>query len=364
MSEELNVTPEELAAEAAEVTVPAEACVSVEADADVEAASAETAAEADAEAIAEADAEAEADVPTEPAESMEDYAEELEASFKKIHEGDILKGTVIGVSETDITLDLKYYTEGIIRLEDFTSDPNFNLKEDVHIGDEISATVIRTDDGQGHILLSSKEANDVLAWSKLKEYLENGTNLKVKIGGIVKSGVIAYLEGIRGFIPASKLSLNYVENLEEWLGKELEVRVITAEEEGKRLVLSAREILREKAEEARKAKVSNVEVGLVTEGIVETIKPYGAFINLGNGLSGLVHVSQISDKRIKSPDVVLSVGDKVKVKITAVKDGKLSLSMKALNDVAAEEVQEEVFEMPETEAATTSLASLFANIKL
>lgn len=333
MSEEFKSTPEEPVAEAAKET-------------------------AAATAVPE-----EAAAP-EPAESMDDYKKELEASFKKVHEGDIMTGTVIGVSETEITLDLKYYTEGIIRLEDFTNDPNFNLKEDVQIGDEISATVIRTDDGQGHILLSAKEANDVLAWDKLKAYLENQTNLKVKVGGIVKSGVVAYLEGIRGFIPASKLSLNYVEDLDDWLGKELEVRVITADAENKRLVLSAREILREKEEEARKSRISNVEVGLVTEGTVETIKPYGAFVNIGNGLSGLVHVSQISDKRIKSPDVVLSVGDKVKVKVTAIKDGKLSLSMKALNDVTAEEVHEEVFEMPETEAATTSLASLFKNIKL
>ena len=129
-----------------------------------------------------------------------------------------------------------------------------------------------------------------------------------------------------------------MEDLDDWLGKELEVRVITADAENKRLVLSAREILREKEEEARKSRISNVEVGLVTEGTVETIKPYGAFVNIGNGLSGLVHVSQISDKRIKSPDVVLTVGDKVKVKVTAIKDGKLSLSMKALNDVTAEEV--------------------------
>ena len=333
MSEELKSTPEEPVTEAAKET-------------------------AAATAVPE-----EAAAP-EPAESMDDYKKELEASFKKVHEGDIMTGTVIGVSETEITLDLKYYTEGIIRLEDFTNDPNFNLKEDVQIGDEISATVIRTDDGQGHILLSAKEANDVLAWDKLKAYLENQTNLKVKVGGIVKSGVVAYLEGLRGFIPASKLSLNYVEDLDDWLGKELEVRVITADAENKRLVLSAREILREKEEEARKSRISNVEVGLVTEGTVETIKPYGAFVNIGNGLSGLVHVSQISDKRIKSPDVVLTVGDKVKVKVTAIKDGKLSLSMKALNDVTAEEVHEEVFEMPKTEAATTSLASLFKNIKL
>ena len=299
-------------------------------------------------------------------ETMEDYKEELEASFKQIHEGDILTGTVIGVSESAITLDLKYYTDGIIRLEDFTNDPNFNLAEDIHVGDEISATVIRRDDGEGHILLSAKEANEVLAWDKLRKYKEEGTNLKVKIAGIVKSGVVAYLEGIRGFIPASKLDLNYVEEdaLNDWLGKEIEVRVITADEDDDHLVLSAREILREKAAEERKAKISNVEIGLVTEGTVESIQPYGAFIDLGNGLSGLVHVSQICEKRIKTPAAVLKVGDKVKVKVINVKDGKLSLSMKALNDVAAEEIQEETIELPESEAVTTSLCSLFANIKL
>lgn len=299
-------------------------------------------------------------------ETMEDYKEELEASFKQIHEGDILTGTVIGVSESAITLDLKYYTDGIIRLEDFTNDPNFNLAEDIHVGDEISATVIRRDDGEGHILLSAKEANEVLAWDKLRKYKEEGTNLKVKIAGIVKSGAVAYLEGIRGFIPASKLDLNYVEEdaLNDWLGKEIEVRVITADEEDDHLVLSAREILREKAAEERKAKISNVEIGLVTEGTVESIQPYGAFIDLGNGLSGLVHVSQVCEKRIKTPAAVLKVGDKVKVKVINVKDGKLSLSMKALNDVAAEEIQEETIELPESEEVTTSLGSLFANIKL
>lgn len=300
----------------------------------------------------------------ETAESMADYAAELEASFKKVHEGDILKGTVIGVSESEITLDLKYYTEGIIRLEDYSSNPDVNLKETVHIGDEISATVIRTDDGQGHILLSAKEANDTLAWEKLNSCMENQTNLTVKIGGVVKSGVIAYVEGIRGFIPASKLSLSYVENLEDWLGKEIEVRVITADAEKGRLVLSARDILREKAEEEKKARISNVQIGLVTEGTVESLQPYGAFIDLGNGLSGLVHVSQISNKRIKTPAAVLHTGDKVKVKVINIKDGKLSLSMKALEEVAAEEIVEESYDLPQSEGLTTNLGSLFANIKL
>ena len=296
--------------------------------------------------------------------TMDDYATELEASLHKVQEGDVLTGTVIGVSETEVTVDLKSYTDGIIRAEDYSEDPSFSIKNDVHVGDEVTATVLRTDDGQGHILLSRKAAADELAWKKLQEYLDEKTVLDVKVGGVVKGGVIAYVEGIRGFIPASKLSLSYVENLEDWLNKEIQVQVITVEPEKKRLVLSAREILREKAAEERRAKISNVQVGLVTEGKVESIQPYGAFIDLGEGLSGLVHVSQISDKRIKTPDVVLKVGDTVKVKVIAIKDGKLSLSMKALKDVAAEEVREEKVVLPKSEELTTSLGELFKNIKL
>ena len=303
---------------------------------------------------------------TAPAETMEDYAQELEASFKKIYEGDILTGTVIGVSETEITLDFGYYTDGIIRLEDASDDPAFSLKENIQVGQSLSATVIRRDDGAGHILLSMKEAAAVLAWDRLKELLESQENVTVKITGVTRGGAVAYLEGIRGFIPASKLSLDYVEedDLVNFLNQSIEVRVITADEEDKRLVMSARDILREAADAERARKVSNVEIGLVTEGTVETLKPYGAFVNLGSGLSGMIHISQISHQRIKHPGVVLSEGQKVKVKIIDVKDGKISLSMKALEDVAAKEIEEETYQLPRAEAATTSLGSLFAKLKL
>ena len=196
--------------------------------------------------------------------------------------------------------------------------------------------------------------------------MESQENVTVKVTDVTKGGVVVFLEGVRGFIPASKISLEYVEEteLENYLHQTLEVRVINVDEENKRLVLSAREILKEAADAERAKKISNVEVGLVTEGIVETLKPYGAFVNLGNGLSGLLHISQICNNRIKHPGVVLKEGQTVKVKITEIKDGKLSLSMKALEDVAAKEIEEEVFEIPETEEVTTSLASLLAGLNL
>lgn len=293
-------------------------------------------------------------------ESMEDFKDEIDRSFRQIKEGDILTGTVIGVEDTYVLLDIKYYTQGVIKAADLSDDPKFNIRTDVKVGDEIEATVIATDDGNGNILLSKKEATQVLAWDKLKALLESKENVTVTISEAVKSGVVCFLEGIRAFIPASKLSLNYIEEdaLKDFVGKKLEVRVITADEKDKKLVLSAREILKEKADEERAQKVSNVQVGLVTEGTVESLQDYGAFINLGNGLSGLVHISQISNQRIAHPSAVLKVGDKVKVKVTAIKDGKLSLSMKALQDVAATEITEEKIEFESEGEATTSLADL------
>ena len=299
------------------------------------------------------------------AETMKDYEAELEASFKKIEEGDILTGTVISVDEKEVVLDLKYYAEGIIPAEDYSREPGFNIKEEVHVGDEISATVVKKDDGHGNILLSKVEATDVLAWDKLKELKASGEVLDVVVKVAVNGGVVAYVEGVRGFIPASKLALNYVEDTNEYLNKRIQVQVIDVNKEDKKLILSAKEILRQKAEEERKNKISNVEVGLVTEGVVESLQTYGAFVNLGNGLSGLVHISQICEKRIRKPSEVLAVGDKVKVKVTAVKDGKLSLSIKEASDAMAKEIEEETVELPDSgEQATTSLGSLFANIKL
>ncbi len=305
---------------------------------------------------------------TQATESMNDYKDELEASFRELSEGDIITGTVIAVTEEDVTLDLKYYAPGIIKAEEISSDPDFNLMESIQIGDTLEATIIRMDDGEGNLLLSRKEANDVLAWEKLNQYLEEGTNLKVRIKGIVPSGVIAYLEGIRGFIPASHLSLDYVEDCNPWLGKDVEVRVITVDQSQKKLVLSAKVIEREKAEEAHNHKISMLVPGTVVEGTVESLMPYGAFVNIGNGLSGLMHISQICTRRIKKPGEVLKVGQNVKAKILNTNNNKISLSMRVLEeemaDTEADAIDKSVEEFVSHESASTNLGSLLANLKL
>ncbi len=205
--------------------------------------------------------------------------------------------------------------------------------------------------------------DDANPWNVVQRYMENKTTLPVKVEGIVNGGAIAMVEGLRGFIPASRLSLSYIEDLETYLLKDIEVRVIEVNQAENRLVLSAREILREKEKKAMEEKIANVKVGSVVKGKVESLQTYGAFVRLEDGLSGLVHVSQISRKRVKSPKDVLSVGDEVTVKIIGLKDGKISLSMKALEEKEEEEEDIKV-EIPKSENIGTNLGDLFKNIKL
>lgn len=297
-------------------------------------------------------------------ETMKDYERELEASFRKINEGDILTGTVIAVSEEEIILDLKYYTQGIIKVENFSNDPDFAVLEEVHIGDEIEATVIRKDDGQGNIELSRKEANDTLAWDKLKEMMEAETVVTVRIKESVPSGVVAYLEGIRAFIPASQLALDYVEDTESWIGKEIKVKVITVDAEANKLVLSGKAVARAAAETERNHKISMMVPGSILEGTVESLMPYGAFVSLGDGLSGLVHISQICERRIKKPSEVLKEGQKVKVKVLNTNDGKISLSMKALEEEMIDtEPVEELSSYTSNESVGSSLGALLSGLK-
>ncbi|MDO4476331.1 MAG: S1 RNA-binding domain-containing protein [Lachnospiraceae bacterium] len=300
-------------------------------------------------------------------ETMDDYKEELEASFRKISTGDVLTGTVVSVDEEQALIDLNYYTMGRILQADASDDPTWLLKEHLEVGQEVSATVVRRDDGAGYILLSMKAAAQQMAWDRILELKRTKDNIRVKVTEATKAGVVAHLEGVRGFIPASKLALTYVEegDLASYVGKTIEVRVIDAEEEGQRLIMSARDILFEQAREERAERINKMQVGMVLEGTVESLQQYGAFIDLGDGLSGLLHVSQISSRRIKHPKAVLELGQKVTVKVTAVKDGKLSLSMKALEEelTPVEDVEEETFELPQSEEMSTSLGSLLAGLK-
>ncbi len=209
---------------------------------------------------------------------------------------------------------------------------------------------------------AEQEGPDAEKWANLAQMMQDKTVTKVKIKEAVKAGLIAYIDDIQGFIPASQISTKYVEKLEDWSGKYLDVVPITVDLEKKRLVLSGKVVEKEKEEAEKAARMAAVKVGAVVEGVVDSLKDYGAFVNLDNGLTGLLHVSQISKERIKHPGAVLKEGQKITVKVIKAADGKISLSMKALEP--DEEKEEEVFDYKETGAATTGLGALLKGLKL
>ena len=298
-------------------------------------------------------------------ETMKDFEDQIERSFRTINEGDIIKGTVIGISEEEVTLDLNYYTQGIIKLENLSDDPDFSIFADVHEGDIIEATVIRLDDGNGNIELSMKEANAVLVWDEFRRMMDEGIISKVRIKESVNAGVVAYLDGIRAFIPASQITDSYVEDTDAWVGREIEVKIITADEKNNKLVLSGREVARAKNEDELRHKISMMIPGSILEGKVEKIMPYGAFVDIGEGMSGLLHISQISQRRLKSPNEILKEGQSIKVKLLNTNDGKISLSMKALEDIMSDvDEDKEAEEYVSGENVGTGLAGLLKGIKL
>ena len=298
-------------------------------------------------------------------ETMEDYKEALEASYRRIRPGDIVTGTVIDVNDQDVTIDFNYYAPGRIPVTELSDDPTYHVLENVSVGDTLTATVVKTDDGAGNMLLSCKDAAEELAWDKLQEAQKTKKVYHVKVAGAVNGGCVAYVEGVRGFIPASKLALEYVEEPADYLNKELDVQVISVDEEAKRVVLSAKELLLAKVMEEKNKKINKYTVGTVMEGTVEQLKDYGAFVNIGDGITGLVHISQISDRRLKHPSQVLKEGDKVKVKIIKIENNKISLSIREAAELTSREVEEEgQAEYEDNGAAATGLGALLKGFKL
>ena len=264
--------------------------------------------------------------------SMKDYENELERSFQVLREGDILDVTVIGISDTEVTVDLNYYTEGIIPIEECSDDPSFSIKKDMVIGDTIKAMVLDPENASGNVILSMREANRVLVWD-----------------------VTGYVKGIRAFIPASQLALTYVEDTEAYVGMTVQAVIITVEKDIQKLVLSAKMIQREQAIVEKTQRIGRLTTGDVVEGPVTRMESYGVFIDIGEGLTGLCHISQITNKFIKSPKEELKMGQVVKAKILKIEGDRISLSIKALREDEPD-TENESYEIP-SEYMQTSAAS-------
>ena len=228
---------------------------------------------------------------------------------------------------------------------------------------EINASFIRVEPSN---VRTGEDVNaNSLSWEKLRNMMEEKTVITGEITETTKGGAIMVVEGVRGFIPSSRLALTFVEKPEDYLNRTVSVLVIEADEEQDRLILSARELLREEEEKKRKERLNAFKVGSIVTGTVESIRDYGAFVKLADGVSGLLHISQISAARVKNVRAVLKEGDEVTARIIRIEDQKISLSKRVLEE---ERIEAEKADEPRSYSdggeATTSLGSLLKGLKL
>lgn len=265
-------------------------------------------------------------------ENMGDLMKELNDSIKVIHPGDILKGTVLSVKEDEVLVNIGYMTDGIIAREELSSDPRVNPKDVVNAGDEIFVYVIEVNDGEGNVALSKKLADSVKVWDELQQLKAEDKTIKVTVKEAVKGGVTADLKGVRAFIPASQLSLYHVEDLNNFVGKALDVAIMELDQDKKRVILSRKEIELKEAEVKKTAVWSSLKKGEKRRGTVTRLARFGAFVDLG-GVDGLIHNSDLSWKRIVNPSEVVSVGDVVEVYVLDFDSANNRISL-GLKDVA------------------------------
>lgn len=261
----------------------------------------------------------------------QNFEELYSNSLKKLEEGTIIEGTIINIVNDEIFVDLGYKADGIVPREEFSYGEE-KPKDMYEIGDKISVYILKMNDGEGNILLSTKK----LQLSKIREEFENDIRadkaIKVKVLEVVNGGVIAQVAGIKIFIPQTQLA-ERVEDLNVYLGRNIEIKIIEYDPDKKKIIGSERKLVSENREKASNETWNNIEIGKVIEGTVKQLNDYGAFVDIG-GVDGLLHISEISWRQINHPKEVLEVGQNVLVSVLSAdrENKKISLTCKRPED--------------------------------
>ena len=244
-----------------------------------------------------------------------------------IKTGEIVEGRVIDVKPDEILVDISYKSDGIIPRSEYTNTPNADLTELVHVDDPITAKVVKTNDGEGSVLLSYKRVAAEKANEKLEAALESGEILTGKVVQVVSGGLNVMYDETRVFIPASLVSDTYEKNLDKYLDQDIEFVLTEYQPKKRRIIGNRKQIVAARKAEAAKALFDRIEVGMIVEGVVKNVTSFGAFIDLG-GADGLLHISEMSWGRVDDPKSVLKVGDTVKAFIKNIDGEKIALSLK------------------------------------
>ena len=265
----------------------------------------------------------------------ENFEELLEESFKNYNTNGRVRGIVVGVTPTEVRVDVGRKQTGIVPLSELSNDPNAKTEDLVQMGDELDLIIMKTNDQEGTILLSKKLVDSQKGWDEIADAYENKTVVHGVVTDVIQGGVLALTNGIKVFIPASQATATRGEALEGLLKKEVDFRIIetTGKNNRRRAVGSIRSVLEDERKKKEEEFWANAEVGKVYNGVVKSLTSYGAFVDIG-GIDGMVHISELSWKRIKHPSEVVNVGDQVEVYIKALdqEKGKISLGYKKAED--------------------------------
>lgn len=255
------------------------------------------------------------------------FEQMLEASFKTIHNGEVVEGSVIDVKPEEAVLNIGYKSDGILTRQEYSNDNSLDLTEKLHVGDKLDVKVLKVDDREGTVALSYKRLALDRGNKVIEEAYENKTVLKAEVSQVLSGGICVVVEGIRVFIPASLVSDTYEKDLSKYLGQEIEFVITEYNPRRRRYIGDRKQLLTAKREEAAAKLFENLKVGDVVEGTVKNITDFGAFVDLG-GADGLLHISEMSWGRVESPKKVFKVGQKLRVLVKDINGHKIALSLK------------------------------------
>ena len=264
--------------------------------------------------------------------STEEILAAVDETIKYFDDGDIVEGTVVKVDRDEVLLDIGYKTEGVILARELSIKHDVDPDEIVSVGDEIEALVLQKEDKEGRLLLSKKRAQYERAWGTIERIKEEDGVVTGSVIEVVKGGLILDI-GLRGFLPASLVEMRRVRDLQPYVGRELEAKIIELDKNRNNVVLSRRAWLEQTQSEVRTNFLQTLQKGQVRSGVVSSIVNFGAFVDLG-GVDGLVHVSELSWKHIDHPSEVVEVGNEVTVEVLDVDFDRerVSLSLKATQE--------------------------------
>ena len=271
---------------------------------------------------------------TEEEQRNQDFLADVEKSFVRIHNGQTLTGTVVQVTDDEVCVNIGSKSDGIIKREDL-------VDKDVKLGDEIEVEVVKVNDGEGNVLLSQRNIINRKVWDALMEKFENNEYVEAVGKEAVKGGLIASVDGVRAFVPASRLALHYVDKISQFVGQTMRLKIIDVDKQKKRIVASRKDVLIEEAAAKKAAAWERLQVGDVVKGIVRRFAAFGAFVDLG-GVDGLIHVTDLSYGHVNQPSDILSVNQEIEVKILSLDPEKerIQLGYKQLQPQPWDNIEE------------------------